>query len=670
MLHICCIRAGEAFSPAYVSNLFDMVRRNLADGFEGEFVCFTDLADALDEGIKVRPLPADLPGWWSKLALFREGLFPAGDRVLFFDLDTLITGRLDELAAYDGPLALLRDFYRPLGLQSAVMAWRAGDYASIWKTFENAGCPMDNPGGDQAWIERVCWHQVQVARLQDAFPEMFVSFKQINGPPDKASVVVFHGKPRPHEVVHGWVPQVWKVGGMSRAELDVVCNTAREKIAANVRSAAARDLVWFDTEAEHDEHVCIVGGGPSLAGCLPELAWRKSQGQHVVALNGSAKFLMEHGIVPDAIVIADARAENAEFLKAIDCRTVAYLASQCHPAAFDAARACRIETILWHVNTDGMSEILKDEKARPVHLIGGGSTVGLNAMVLFFAAGYRKIHLYGMDSSFQNGAHHAYGQSLNDADRPLDALYGERHFKTTPWMAQQVNEFVDLVPGLVADGCIITVHGEGLLPAVADDLMANMPPTPAQTRANEVLKRLNGASQPHGIEIGVFKGDMSRALLRSNPDLHLTMVDSWEGDGAAYTGDSGDWHAELCAEAQENFFLKAIEQTEFARGRRSIMRSRSADAAIAIPGKFDFVFIDADHSYHGCRADIEAWYGKVKPGGWLSGHDYENNDFPKFGVTKAVDEFVARHSLKLELGENFTWFVKIPNTGEMVNVVF
>jgi hypothetical protein len=69
MLHICCIRAGTAFGPEYVDILFDSVRRNLADGFEAEFVVFTDQTDSLAPGITSRPLPANLPGWWSKLAL-------------------------------------------------------------------------------------------------------------------------------------------------------------------------------------------------------------------------------------------------------------------------------------------------------------------------------------------------------------------------------------------------------------------------------------------------------------------------------------------------------------------------------------------------------------------------------------------------------------------------
>ena len=627
-----------------------MVRRNLADGFEGEFVCFTDQADVLDKGITVRPLPAELPGWWSKLALFRKELFPEGDRVLFFDLDTLITGRLDELAAYDGPFAILRDFYRPSGMQSSVMMWAAGEQTEIWESYVEAGWPMSDPHGDQAWIERhACKGKVRF--LQTLFPDLFVSYKQINSIPQKASVVVFHGKPRPHEVTTGWVPEVWKVGGLMRADLDTISNTARETLEANVRSVMDRDLPWFDTAPEHDGHICIVGGGPSLVDTLPELKWRQSIGQKVWALNGAARYLQANGIIADAVVIVDARAENAEFLTGIP----AYLASHCHQSLFDRAKNATV----WHVNSEGMAELLGDEKSRPVHLIGGGSTVGLNAIVLAFAAGYRKIHLYGFDSCYRETKHHAYKQPLNDQDRVVDALCGDRKFKAAAWMAQQVNEFRDLVPGLVADGCVITVAGDGMLQTMARSMADNMPMTPAQVRANEVLKRLNGAPQPRGVEVGVFKGDMSSALLRNNPILHLTMVDSWESDGAAYTGDSGDFHAGLTLAAQDGFYHMAADRTEFAKYRRSIVRKRSLDAAKDIPdGSLDFVFIDADHSYHGCVADIAAWKPKLKPGGLLSGHDYDNPDFEKFGVKRAVDEL----GLETELGDNLTWFIRLPTT--------
>ena len=52
-------------------------------------------------------------------------------------------------------------------------------------------------------------------------------------------------------------------------------------------------------------------------------------------------------------------------------------------------------------------------------------------------------------------------------------------------------------------------------------------------------------------------------------------------------------------------------------------------------GWADFLFIDAAHSYRSVKEDIERWSRKVRPGGWIGGHDYH----PKFpGVIQAVNE--------------------------------
>lgn len=64
----------------------------------------------------------------------------------------------------------------------------------------------------------------------------------------------------------------------------------------------------------------------------------------------------------------------------------------------------------------------------------------------------------------------------------------------------------------------------------------------------------------------------------------------------------------------------------------------------------DLVFIDADHSYNGCRGDIIAYSPKVKPGGILSGHDI---DYP--GVNSAVNQYVK----SFNVGPNNVWFTKI-----------
>lgn len=476
MLNIVCLNAGdyERRGADYVNRLHDMVRRNLAEGFPGRFVCFTDDADAVayDPGIVLRPLPAaGLEGWWNKLALFAPGVFEAGDRVLFLDLDTVIAGRLDEIAAYAGRFAILRDFLRPDGWQSSVMAWGAGFGADIFERFQRAGRPPI-AGGDQAWIE----HTVPDADLwQDLFPGRFVSFKESGGAvPERASVVVFHGTPRPHQVLTGWVPQVWKIGGLSRAELDVVCNTANERILANIAGACARDRPWFDFGEDHDRPVCIVGGGPSLAESLPELrTLREVFGHALWAVNGALRWLLDRGLRPDAAVLLDARPETAAFLAAAGDEGVTYfVASQCDPAVFAALRGR--DVVVFHNQTPGAAELLARiaPPEKPLHLFAGGTTVGMKAMALARRSGFRALHLYGMDSSYRGAAGHAYAQPLNAGEPVLDVICGGRSFRAAPWMVTQVGDFQTLARALLEDGCTIRVAGDGLLAEVARQMAA------------------------------------------------------------------------------------------------------------------------------------------------------------------------------------------------------
>lgn len=81
---------------------------------------------------------------------------------------------------------------------------------------------------------------------------------------------------------------------------------------------------------------------------------------------------------------------------------------------------------------------------------------------------------------------------------------------------------------------------------------------------------------------------------------------------------------------------KRVEAIEPAGGAICLLWMSSGEAALRVADEWaDFVFIDAGHSYHAAKADIAAWRPKVKPGGFLMGHDYH----PKFpGVIRAVDE--------------------------------
>jgi hypothetical protein len=71
-----------------------------------------------------------------------------------------------------------------------------------------------------------------------------------------------------------------------------------------------------------------------------------------------------------------------------------------------------------------------------------------------------------------------------------------------------------------------------------------------------------------------------------------------------------------------------------------LLISDSVSAAKVFPdASLAWVHLDARHDYVSVRADIEAWKPKVRPGGWLSGDDYDAWLWP--GVVRAVAESLA-----------------------------
>ncbi len=165
-----------------------------------------------------------------------------------------------------------------------------------------------------------------------------------------------------------------------------------------------------------------------------------------------------------------------------------------------------------------------------------------------------------------------------------------------------------------------------------------------------------------GAEVGVERGSLSSYLLTNLPNLHLTLVDTWSvfPSDSEYTK-SGDLISYRNQEQRNADLLETVCVVKHAGDRVRIIRKLSVEAAKEIPdSSLDFVFIDASHAYADVAEDIKAWLPKLRPGGWLCGHDYDNRFFPQWGVTQAVDEFARQHGYTVVLGADWTWFIQIP----------
>ena len=261
--------------------------------------------------------------------------------------------------------------------------------------------------------------------------------------------------------------------------IPVVCNVGDSEILTNIRSSSFRSLPWLQMAEPHSDKVLIVGGGPSVRAFLPTIKALRESGAKVFAMNGTMKLLNEAGCGVDYFILLDARPESVKFVT--NGTASEYLiASQCPPEAFDAVEP----VTLWHPNYEGVREIAGD---RECVFIGGGSSVGLQSMSIAYAMGFREIHLYGFDSSYLDGAGHAYAQAQNDADQPEEFMVGGKAFLAAPWMARQAIEFQTSAQQLADGDATVVVHGTGLLPTIAAQMAQPVPEFKSEKEKYEAM---------------------------------------------------------------------------------------------------------------------------------------------------------------------------------------
>ena len=240
----------------------------------------------------------------------------------------------------------------------------------------------------------------------------------------------------------------------------ILANT-NEEIDANIEAALKRDYIPFNKiMGMKSGAVAIVGSGPSL-----KSNWRKllNFNGDILACNSAFGFLLDKGIVPKYMMCFDADKLMLAFMRVH--KDVTYLlASRCPPDAFEMVKDCKI--VCWHAGGDEHLEdlLVKHDKEEPMVL--GGSAAVTRSLYVAITMGYREVHMYGVDSSFE-GMNTHISQSRTE-ERHLPVRVNDKLFITSPWLAQQAEDFKILVPLMQKiNRAKVIVHGTGLIPYIA-----------------------------------------------------------------------------------------------------------------------------------------------------------------------------------------------------------
>jgi predicted O-methyltransferase YrrM len=131
-------------------------------------------------------------------------------------------------------------------------------------------------------------------------------------------------------------------------------------------------------------------------------------------------------------------------------------------------------------------------------------------------------------------------------------------------------------------------------------------------------------------ELGIFLCDLSAQILNLTQPVKLHLIDL-------------DSKAIKIADKR---FARQISS-----GIVEVHHGDSAEIVLLMPDKyFDWVYIDADHSYDGVMRDLGAVRPKVKNGGMIVLNDhifFGPSDFVKYGVIEAVNEFCIEYDFEL-----------------------
>jgi len=227
MLNFACVFYGDKYTFPYVSNLYNMVERNLTSPYR--FICFTDNTvihkqkQFKGKDIEFRQFKRhDFNGWFNKLQLFSPDSNLEGN-TLYMDLDVVIMNNI-ECFGYIGEdknFVGMNDFNPTSGLfNSSIMRFNNKYHSIIWEQYLKRRTEFNSSHGDQEIISSLIKSHKDTISFPDEWTQ---SYKWLNRKGDRyhiskqtyeqdpnAKVCVFHGSPNPHDSTQEWVQKLWK----------------------------------------------------------------------------------------------------------------------------------------------------------------------------------------------------------------------------------------------------------------------------------------------------------------------------------------------------------------------------------------------------------------------------------------------------------------------------
>ena len=166
------------------------------------------------------------------------------------------------------------------------------------------------------------------------------------------------------------------------------------------------------------------------------------------------------------------------------------------------------------------------------------------------------------------------------------------------------------------------------------------------------LADLAGRPDLRCLQIGAFTGDASLWLLEhtlTGPGSALVDVDTWEGSDEP-EHEPFDW-----ADVERTYDERTAEHVASGRLIKFKGTSLSFFRTVSAAPRYDFIYIDGDHTARTVLSDAVNAYRRLKPGGLIAFDDYlwksSADPDPAKAPGVAIDAFMADRAYLLDVLE-------------------
>jgi len=140
------------------------------------------------------------------------------------------------------------------------------------------------------------------------------------------------------------------------------------------------------------------------------------------------------------------------------------------------------------------------------------------------------------------------------------------------------------------------------------------------------------------LEVGVLAGDYTNEVTNRCHPKNIFLVDTFDCDDSIFTEKKPRFNGE----GHQDFVINRFSHLPGV----SIRKGRSSDVLPNVESRFDYIYIDADHSYEAVKSDLENCIKLLNSGGIIGLNDYIMWDYLldfQYGVVQAVNEFLMKN---------------------------